>query len=71
MAIQDMGKSLHRQYNKKCFFFSFKFVYLLSFRMKYEQRNEKKEMKEAACFAAMEKRKSQDERKVLEEKENI
>ena len=39
--------------------------------MKFEERNKKKEKKEAACFAEMEKRKSQDERKVLEEKENI
>ena len=37
--------------------------------MKFEERNEKKEKKEAACFAAL--RKSQDDRKVLEEKENI
>lgn len=42
-----------------------------SFRMLFEERNKKKEKKEADCFAALERTKSQNqERKALEEKEN-
>ena len=40
--------------------------------MMFEERNKKKEKKEADVFAVMERRKSQNqERKVLEEKENV
>lgn len=40
--------------------------------MMFEERNKKKEKKEADCFAAMEGHKSQNqERKALQEKENM
>lgn len=40
--------------------------------MSFEERNKKKEKKEADCFAAIEKLATQkQERKALEEKENV
>ena len=45
--------------------------FFVPFRMTFEERNKKKEKKEADVFAEMQRRKSQSqERKALEEKEN-